>query len=95
MDLNKIPRWALVGIASLGLIATGTSISTARADLEKFKGIAYIAKNASEDALHLGADLKVQVSEIRSSQETFRKEYREDQKDLDRKLSEILRVVKS
>lgn len=94
MDLNKIPRWALVSIATLGLGACGLLVSTARADLDKFKTISYQAKNTSDDALALATELKGQITDIRGAQEQFRREYREDQKDLDKKLGEILRVIK-
>lgn len=95
MDFNKIPRWALIALAALGLGACGLLISTSRADLDNFKTIAYQAKNSSDDALVMASDLKIQIGDIRVSQETFRKEYREDQKDLDRKLNELLRAVKT
>ena len=58
------------------------------------KPIIYGAKNTAEDALNLGQDLKVQIADVRGAQETFRKEYREDQKDLDRKLENLLNEVK-
>ena len=82
MDLNKIPRWALIVLAMVGIGACGTMLSTARADLDKFKTIAYQAKNASDANTTSIGELKEGVKEIRFSQETSRKEYREDrQKD--------------
>jgi hypothetical protein len=95
MDLNKVPRWALIALAIIGVGASNILVTTARADLEKFRTIAFQAKGSAEDALAMGTDLKVQVQEVRISQEIFRKEYREDQKDLDRRLTELLKAVKS
>ena len=95
MDFNKIPRWALILVATLGLGSMGTLVSGARADLDKFKAIAYDARNTSNANTTSIGDLKTSVGEIRTAQETFRREYREDQKDLDGKLVELLRAVKA
>lgn len=96
MDLNKIPRWALVVIAFLGLSAMGTMISTARADLEKFRGIAYQAKNVSEANTTSIVELKESVSQIKAGQEVFRKEYREDRnKDADLLRSMEDRIIRA
>ena len=95
MDLNKVPRWALVLIAFMGLGACGVLVSTARADLDKFKSIAYQAKNTSDSNTTSIQELKDSVKEIRVAQETFRKEYREDQKDLSKSLGDIARAVKA
>ncbi len=82
MDLNKVPRWALILFAMAGLGACGVLVSTARADLDKFKTIAYQAKNVSEDNTAAIGELKEGVKDIRIAQEISRKEYREDrQKD--------------
>lgn len=78
MDLNKIPRWALILISVLGIGACGTLITTARADLDKFKTIAYQAKNVSDSNTSSITELKSSVGDIRTAQETFRREYRED-----------------
>jgi len=37
--------------------------------------------------------LEIAITDIRDYNETFRKEYRQDQKDLDGKLTELLRAV--
>lgn len=62
--------------------------------IAEMKPIMWQAKNTADDAIELGEGLKVQIAEVRGAQETFRKEYREDQKDLDRKLEKILDEVK-
>lgn len=95
MDLNKIPRWALVLIATLGLGACGVLVTSARADIDKMKSVAYQAKSASDINAIAVSELKVAVNEVRAAQETFRKEYREDQKDLSNSLAGIARAVKA
>ena len=95
MDFNKVPRWALIWIGILGLGACTTLISTARADLDKFKTIAADAKIASDSNAESVSELKESVKEIRLAQETFRKEYREDQKDMQKSLADIARAVKA
>lgn len=62
--------------------------------IASIKPILYTAKNNAEKALDMGNDLKIQIADVRGAQETFRKEYREDQKDLDRKLSVLLEAIK-
>ena len=94
LDLNKIPRWALLAVAGIGLGACGILVSTARADLDKLKSIAYQAKNVSDDNTLAIQDLKTSVNEVRANQEQFRREYREDQKDLDQSLKELLKAIK-
>lgn len=94
MDLNKVPRWALLLIAGVGMVAISSMISVARADLDKFKGIAYQAKNVSDSNTTSISELKDSVKDIRVSQEQFRREYREDQKNLDTRLIELLKAVK-
>lgn len=93
MDFNKIPRWALVLIATFGIGACGVLVSTARADLDKFKSIAYQAKNVSDKNSDDIADLKLTTNKILENQETNRREYREDQKELDAKLQGLLIAV--
>lgn len=94
MDLNKIPRWMLILLAMLGLTACGVLVSGARADLDKFGAIAFQAKNVSESNTASISELKGSVQDIKDSQEQFRREYREDQKDLNVKLTELLRLTK-
>ena len=98
MDLNKVPRWALVLLALLGMAACGSLISTARADLDKFKTIAYQAKNTSDANTTSVGELKIQIADVRGAQETFRREYREDRiraEESQRQMEErIIRAVK-
>lgn len=79
MDLNKIPRWALVFFAMVGIGAVGLVGSTARADLEKFKAIAADAKVISDANAESIENLNEAVEDIRRGQEIFRTEYRDDQ----------------
>mgnify|MGYP001586941151 CR=1 FL=1 len=86
----------VLGLAlSLCWIFIGFIIKNAFADVQNIKTIAWSAKNLSESNQSDIVDLKANISQIQVSQETFRKEYREDQKDLDRKLGELLRAVRS
>lgn len=84
--------------ALAGLGACGILVSTARADLDRFKTIAYQAKNVSEDNTVAISELKDGVKDIRVSQEIQRREYREDrQKDAEamRQMEDrIIRAVK-
>lgn len=83
VDLNKLPRWALfygfIGFMSLG----GFMLKGAFADLADNKQLV-----AKHDLLipRLISD----IQEIKNSSESFRREYREDQKDLDKKLTLLL-----
>lgn len=95
MNLDKMPRWALVAICGVFMSATLFFANRAVADSDRIKTVAYEARSTAQDALSLGNDLKLQIADVRGAQETFRREYREDQKDLDKKLGEILRVVKT
>lgn len=94
MDLNNVPRWALILIATLGMGACGVLVQNGRAESEKVKVVAYEAKNVSEENTASILELKDSVKDVRLSQEQFRREYREDQKDLNSKLTELLRAVK-
>ena len=98
MNLDKLPRWALVTICSIAIGFCWVSISfvvkNAFADMEKIKTVAWGANTKSENALTLANDLKVQITDVRVAQETFRREYREDQKDLGRKFDEVLTALK-
>jgi hypothetical protein len=95
LDLNKIPRWALVMFAIVGISSCGVLISTARADLDKFKTIAAEAKHVSDANTASIVRIEDSLSEVKVIQEQFRREYREDQKDLDKKLSMIAKAVKA
>ncbi len=91
MDLiNKLPRSVLVAVAVVGVGACTILISTARADLDKFKSIAYIAKNTSDSNTVAISELKEGVKDIRVAQEIQRREYREDrQKDAEIRTAEL------
>lgn len=98
-QINKAPRWFLVIIlgAAMALcyITLGFIVKNAFADMERIKGVAWQAKALSDDNQVSIVELKSSVEKINIAQETFRREYREDQKDLDKKLSELLRAVKA
>lgn len=94
MNLDKVPRWALILIATIGIGACGLLVKNGQAEQEKVKAVAYQAKNASEANATAVSELKESVKDIRVSQEQFRREYREDQKTLDTRLLELLRAVK-
>lgn len=95
MNLDKMPRWALVAIGGVFMSSTLFFANRAVADNDRIKSVAWQAKNEAGKALDIGQQLQLQVADIRGAQEQFRREYREDQKDLDKKLGEILRVVKT
>jgi hypothetical protein len=95
MSLEKMPRWALVMLCGLAISCSLFFANRAIADGDRVKAVAYNAKNAADRANESTERLEKSVVAIQLSQETFRKEYREDQKDLDRKLGELLRAVKS
>lgn len=83
MDLNKIPRWALVfgflGFMSLG----GIMLKGAFADLDATKEL-----TQKHDLLI--PQLVSDIQDIKRGNETFRVEYREDQKDLNKSLQLLL-----
>ena len=83
----------MVWITGILIAICGFFATRAVAEGDKSRVVAYQAKNMAEDALGLANDLKVQIADVRVAQETFRKEYRQDQKDLDQKLIELLKAV--
>lgn len=91
--MDKWPRWAMYSLISALILATGFFTNRAVADADNIKTVAYEARSNAQDALALGNDLKSQLVDVRISQEVFRKEYREDQKELDRKLGDIGRNI--
>ncbi len=110
MNFDKLPRWAvgLIAISACALAAWavpivfgsfGKSVEANAAEITQVKGIAYQAKNTADDAYAMANDLKVQIADVRGTIETFRREYREDQKDDEtqrRAMEErIVRAVKS
>ena len=88
MDFNKYPRWALVGLAGFLFFICLNFTNRAIAEGDKVKVVAYQAKNNADNAISISQDLKAQIADIRDSQEVFRREYREDQKDLSKSLDE-------
>lgn len=95
MDFDKFPRWALVALCFVFMALSTWFGGRAIAENDKIKVVAYQAKNVAEDAYALANDLKVQIADVRGAQETFRQEYRQDQKDLDKKMSELLMAIKA
>lgn len=102
MDLSKLPRWFLVCslIGLMGLVALGIkfNVQYAFADIAATKTAAFDAKSLSDSNRDSIGELKSSIGEVKTAQETFRKEYREDQKDLYRAMKsmkdEILSAVK-
>ena len=88
MNVDKLPRWVLLagflGFMSLG----GVMLKGAFADLENTKDTV-----ARHDLLI--PQVMEDIKSIKNSNETFRVEYRQDQKDLDSKLTELLMAVKA
>lgn len=95
MNVDKWPRWALISLVAGLTLVCAFFTNRAVAEGDKTKEVAYEARYKANQALEMGNDLKVQVADVRGAQETFRKEYRQDQKDLDNKLAELLKAVKS
>lgn len=95
MDVTKFPRWAVDAIAVVGIGSCTFLFSTARAELEKVKAVAYQAKSTSELNAASITDIKETVNEIKTDNKTYRSEYRTDQKELDNKMAELLKAVKS
>lgn len=93
--LEKLPRWALVLIATVGIGAIGYIGVDAKGKVEAAVANSAEATQLSNQNQKDIGELKQSVADIRVSQETFRKEYREDQKDLDKKLDALLVAVKS
>ena len=91
MDFNKLPRWLLVwtAIGFFGLV--GLVGNNLYADNQKVKTVAYSARSTAETCSLQVAALSGQIQEIKNSQETFRKEYREDQRDVQFLLKEIIK----
>lgn len=83
MDFNKLPRWALVygflGFMSLG----GVMLKGAFADLDENKKLV-----AKHDLLI--PQLVEDIQSIKRGNETFRVEYRQDQKELNQSLQKLL-----
>ena len=96
--LEKAPRWfiliAFSVVMAISVISVKFIVGNVFADVEKTKSTATVAKNLAETGAIAINDLKVSFAEMRGAQETFRKEYREDKKETDNKLEQILLAVK-
>ena len=82
MDWNKIPRWFLIMAFFTTMSLSGVLLKGAFADLEHNKKLV-----AKHDLLI--PQLISDITSIKNGNETFRKEYREDQKELDKKLDDL------
>lgn len=83
MDLNKIPRWALV-YGMLGFFSLGSlMLKGAFADLDQTKAL-------TQKHELLMPQLVVDIQDIKRSNETFRTEYRQDQKELNQTLQRLI-----
>lgn len=113
--IDKMPRWALIVVLLVLLKGADLIIPTFfqnqqkkdeayATEISSIKGVAYQAKNSGERAEAGVSRLEGQIAEIRSAQETFRVEYRqdrqrsedkreEDQRELLRKLEQINKKV--
>lgn len=105
MNLDKAPRWFLMivlGIAgalafwgvSYAITNERTSIAATTAEVAKLKPIVYSAQNTAEIAQMQSAELRGVIVKMENTQETFRKEYREDQRTLDQKLANLDRLLR-
>jgi hypothetical protein len=86
LDLSKAPRWALISVNAVtmgGLLFFG---NRAIAEGDKTKTVAYEGRSTANKALE-------DVTELKQDFKDFRFEYKQDQKELDRKLGELLRKV--
>ena len=88
IDLDKLPRNILVPVCAVLFAVCLFFTNRAVAESDKNKAMVQQAKIDSEKALETSDDLKNQIADVRGAQETFRKEYREDQKDLTKNLDE-------
>lgn len=89
--LNKAPRWFLLIIAGMFVVGIGLVGENVWADSQKTKAVAYESRGMANTATLQVAALSGQIQEIKNSNETFRREYREDQNRLSDTLREILR----
>ena len=88
MDFNKVPRWMLVWGFMGFMSIVGITLKGAFADLDATKQT--VAKHNL-----LIPQIMDDIKSIKSSNETFRVEYRQDQKDMNSTLGEIARAVKA
>lgn len=86
MNIEKLPRWFLVVGFSGFLLLGGFILNGAFADLDH-------TKNMVQKHDVLIADLTEDISTIKTGSEQYRREYREDQKDLDKKLEEMRGIL--
>lgn len=98
-SLEKAPRWFLLIVSgaaiSVAVLIGGWTIRQAFADIDTIKSVAYSAKTQSNSNNDSIQELKLAMSEMKTAQETFRREYREDQKDIISRLGDLMRAVKS
>ena len=103
--LNKLPRWFLVmstgALMTIVVLLGGWSIRQVFADVGTIRSTAETAESIAVSAKATGEansksidQINVNVEKIQDSQEQFRREYREDQQNLNRKLEEIARAVR-
>lgn len=96
--IDSWPRWFLVTVCGVSMSALTLlmfwTIRQAFADVETIKTVAYTAKNSSDSNTVAIEDLKDQIGTMSESQETFRKEYREDTKETQKVLQQLLLEVK-
>lgn len=93
MLLDKLPRWMLTLMLSgaLGLAGICVTVLISRADAQISKNTIEIerVKTVAEQAQMQYAELRGAVQEVKTSNETFRKEYREDMHEIQKSLSEL------
>ena len=95
--LEKAPRWFILLICicaiSLASLLFKVVVDNAYADITQTKVVAYEAQKSAETAQLQIAELRAAVQDIKRSSEQFRVEYRQDQKDMDKKLDRLLSRV--
>lgn len=98
-QIEKTPRWFLVlltaGLMTIGWTLVAALGRAAFADMREVRSIAVNAKLTSEQNTHSIEELVRAIEKISASQETYRKEYREDQTVMNAKLDRVLFKVSS
>lgn len=88
--ISKLPRGLLIILASAFFGLTALVGNNLYADSQSTKKVAYQAKNIAETASLQISEMRGAVQDIQNKNETFRREYREDQNRLNDTLKEIL-----